>query len=149
MDRRWLFLYLASTLVFSLSNTLPIATQELLAGCGDVQPAASALAQRLCASVDFLPALHHLEIEGVNNARVLLRELLRFLILKVISHDDGVGTQETRRWLSPSQKVDQAWRALLLRPQLYADVCSALGCSGTIEYDSFAAQARGLTQPLQ
>eukprot|EP01050_Picozoa_sp_SAG11_P004334 SAG11_NODE_275_length_11309_cov_6.090901_2_plen_153_part_00 len=60
---------------------------------------------------DFLDATQH---------RLVLRELVRFLLLKVEAGDyDGSA-------LSPSGAVDVAWHAILLFPKQYATVCLAL-----------------------
>mmetsp|Transcript_28236 Transcript_28236/g.34880 ORF Transcript_28236/g.34880 Transcript_28236/m.34880 type:complete len:258 (-) Transcript_28236:61-834(-) len=74
----------------------------------------------------------------------LITELLRFLALKVLLADNHVEIDyKEKRDLdghimyrfNPSMNVRKSWKALLLFPVTYNDVCKALGCSTPLDYD--------------
>lgn len=117
------------------------ALPDLLEGC-DPQPAAKALVEKL-KRVDLVPLLRQLQSERglpLEAAKAHIQELLRFLVLKALARDgEERGSKLT---LSPSFLVDQAWHELLLRPRLYADVCSALGCAHVIDHDPLGGKVR-------
>ncbi len=118
----------------SIKPTLQLASRQQLFACGDLD------------NVDF-------EIETVNqllDAYVI--ELLRFLAMKVLlesippNEDESILQQQQRKSrrdaeiknrhsLVPSRTIRDAWKALVILPYAYAEVCSAFGCANPLDYD--------------
>lgn len=119
---------------------------DVLEGC-DAQPAAKQLLEKLRSSVDLSPVLQQLRRENGSSpdtARLQLRELQRFLVLKALSRDgEEPGKPLT---LSPSRLMDQAWHCLMLRPKLYVAASRALGFADVIDHDPMGWQARLVTR---
>lgn len=71
----------------------------------------------------------------------LLVEFLRFLAMKVLlqdveTFDHTAGVNETRFCLVPSLPLRDCWKALLMLPVMYAELCVSMGLETEIDYDA-------------
>lgn len=80
-------------------------------------------------------------------------ELLRFLAMKIllenIPNASNPPTITTDLKLIPSTVIRDAWKAILLLPLLYSDVCVAMGCEGGLDLDATDIRFENIDETIE
>lgn len=149
-----------------LNESIKGARNRELLSCGDL-----ILDDRQQESYTIQPPTNRIT-EGQETNRLIdgfIIELLRFLSMKIllesvpgsIETDQLIQRMPSRRNVSsniivlggmhnitPSAPLCDGWKALLLLPVLYRDVCCAMGCDGKLDFDEDAVMLDSSKQNL-